>query len=176
MKLIEDPEVLSFKEVGDHLRQNDSDLIKAKENDIIWNDSPFDWIRRLAPRAKGRIGKILISNWCTQKGLEVEEIKVKNIDRVIAGKRVVIRLSTLWENGEYKFQQLLDKEYDQVICLGISLCNVHCWVIPKEVVWEKCVSQHGKDRWVSINVSQPDKWVTHYGGRLEQAIDIMKKW
>jgi hypothetical protein len=70
-------------------------------------------------------------------------------DRVVEGKRVEVKFSTLWKNPPYKFQQLRDQNYDLAICLGVSPFNAHCWAISKATIlheWKttgNVVPQHG---------------------------------
>ena len=84
-------------------------------------------------RKKGKIGEELASKYLEKKGFRVTRSPDVEADRIIAGKRAEIKMSTLWEGGFYKFQQLRDQNYDFAICIGISPFDVHCWVLPKDV-------------------------------------------
>jgi hypothetical protein len=53
-----------------------------------------------------------VAGWCAAKGLDVTSSRNPEADRVIAGKRVEIKFSTLWESGVYKFQQIRDQDYE----------------------------------------------------------------
>lgn len=177
MNRIQDPEVRWLASSGQMLQ---GDYINP-EQDRLWKDSPFDWIRRLPSRRKGKVGEQLVAGWCAAKGLDVTASGDSDADRIIAGKRVEIKMSTLWENGIYKFQQLRDQDYAYVICLGISPFDAHCWVIPKAVVWARAPSQHGgargsDTRWLSFEAASPAAWLADYGGRLAQVWQIMKQW
>ena len=177
MNRIQDPEVRSLASSGQMLQ---GDYINP-EQDRLWKDSPFDWIRRLPSRRKGKVGEQLVAGWCAAKGLDVTASGDSDADRIIAGKRVEIKMSTLWENGIYKFQQLRDQDYAYVICLGISPFDAHCWVIPKAVVWARAPSQHGGSRgsdtrWLSFEAASPAAWLADYGGRLAQVWQILKQW
>jgi hypothetical protein len=105
-------------------------------------------------------------------------------DRVIAGRRVEIKFSTLWESGIYKFQQFRDQNYEFAVCLGISPFDAHCWVISKAVLRQYVIGhtpQHtgrgGTDTfWFSCNPANPLFWLGTCGGRLADAYDIMRKW
>ena len=177
MSRILDPEVRWLASNGQMLQ---GDYINP-EQDRLWKDSPFDWIRRLPSRRKGKVGEQLVAGWCAAKGLDVTTSGDSDTDRIIAGKRVEIKMSTLWENGIYKFQQLRDQDYEYVICLGISPFDAHRWVIPKAVVWARASSQHGGSqgidtRWLSFEAASPAAWLADYGGRLAQVWQIMKQW
>ena len=174
---IDDPEVRYLASLGQTLR---GDYVNV-EQDRQWKDSPFDWIRRLPSRRKGKIGEQLVAGWCAAKGFDVTAAGDSEADRVIAGQRVEIKLSTLWENGIYKFQQLRDQRYAYVICLGLSPFDAQCWVIPKAEVWARTPPQHGgargsDTRWLSFDAANPDGWLAEYGGRLAQVCDIVKRW
>ncbi|PKO20737.1 MAG: hypothetical protein CVU38_18545 [Chloroflexi bacterium HGW-Chloroflexi-1] len=122
---IKNPEVLLLASIastlkGDHVREGAADP---------WAGSPFAWIRTRPSRQVGKIGEQLVAGWCAAKDLDVVSSGDSQADRVIAGRRVEIKFSTLWESGVYKFQQIRDQDYDFAICLGISPFNAHCWVI-----------------------------------------------
>ena len=84
-----------------------SDYIKP-ENDP-WAGSPFAWIKTRPSRQIGSIGEQLVAGWCAAKGLDVTRTGDSDADRIIAGRRVEIKFSTLWENGDYVFQQIRDQ-------------------------------------------------------------------
>ena len=177
MSRILDPEVRWLASCAQMLR---SDYTNA-EQDRLWEGSPFDWIRRLQSRRKGKVGEQLVAGWCAAKEFDVTASGDSEADRVIAGKRVEIKMSTLWDTGVYKFQQLRDQDYAYVICLGLSPFDANCWVIPKAAAWARARSQHagsgGSDtRWLSFEAAQPPAWLADYGGRLTQAWQIMKRW
>lgn len=177
MNSITDPEVRLLATLGETLR---ADYVNVEQNQQ-WRDSPFDWIRRLSSRRKGKIGEQLVSGWCAAKGFDVTGAGDTEADRVIAGQRVEIKMSTLWASGVYKFQQLRDQDYSFVICLGLSPFDAQCWVIPKEVVWDRTPPQHGgaqgtDTRWLSFEAANPEDWLADYGGRLSQVRDIINQW
>lgn len=118
------------------------------------------------------------------QGLDVTRSPNSDADRVIAGKRVEIKFSTLWESGVYELQQLRDQNYEFAVCLGISPFDAHCWVISKAVLRKHVIGhtpQHtgkgGTDTfWLSFDASRPHAWLAACGGRLADAYDIMRKW
>lgn len=177
---INDPDVLMLASIagtfkGDYIR---------KGADDPWAGSPFAWIRTRPSRQVGKIGEQLVAGWCAAKGLDVTSSGDSEADRVIAGQRVEIKFSTLWESGVYKFQQLRDQNYKFAVCLGISPFDAHCWVIPKEVLREHVIGhtpQHtgraGTDTfWLSFDASNPPEWLGPHGGRLADAYEVMRKW
>lgn len=101
---IEDPYVRLLASVAAPLR---GDYVREGAADP-WAGSPFAWIRTRPSRQVGKIGEQLVAGWCAAKGLDVVSSGDAQADRVIAGRRVEIKFSTLWESGVYKFQQIRD--------------------------------------------------------------------
>jgi hypothetical protein len=177
---IDDPEVRMLATIastlkGDYVREGEADL---------WEGSPFAWIRTRPSRQVGKIGEQLLAGWCAAKGLDVTSSGDSEADRVIAGRRVEIKFSTLWQSGVYKFQQIRDQNYDFAICLGISPFDAHCWVISKTLLRQHVIGytpQHtgkgGTDTfWLSFPATAPPLWLNACGGRLADAYEIMRKW
>lgn len=177
---ITDPDVLLLASIaatlkGDYVREGAADP---------WAGSPFAWIRTRPSRQVGKIGEQLVAGWCAAKGFDVVASGDVAADRVIAGRRVEIKFSTLWESGVYKFQQIRDQNYEFAICLGISPFDAHCWVISKAVLREYVIGhtpQHtgrgGTDTfWLSFTATSPPNWLRPCGGRLASAYRILQKW
>ena len=93
-------------------------------------------------------------------------------------------MSTLWENGTYKFQQFRDQHYRFAVCLGISPFDVHCWVLSKETImrqWKSgdIESQHGgaggtDTAWLTVNPKEETpEWLNDCGGSLGQAVELI---
>jgi len=177
---IQDPEVQLLASIaatleGDYAREDSVDP---------WVDSPFAWIKRRPSRQVGKIGEQLVAGWCAAKGLDVVASGDSEADRVIAGNRVEIKFSTLWQSGVYKFQQLRDQDYAFAICLGVSPFNAHCWVISKRALRLHVIGhtpQHtgkgGTDTfWLSFKPTEPPEWLRTCGGGLADAFEILKAW
>ena len=176
---IEDPEVQMLATIASTLR---SDYDEAPDDP--WTGSPFAWIRTRPSRQRGKIGEQLVAGWCAAKGLDVTSSRDSEADRVIAGRRVEIKFSTLWKSGIYKFQQFREQDYEFAICLGISPLDAHCWVISKEVLRQYVIGhtpQHtgrgGTDTfWLSVKPAEPHPWLAACGGRLAAAYEILRRW
>jgi hypothetical protein len=169
-ELISDPDVRALAVAADALK------VQFIREGVVdpWATSPFSWILSLSSRRKGKAAEELVSRWCSAKGFHVIRSPDSEADRIIAGRRVEIKFSTLWGNGIYKFQQIRDQNYEYVICLGISPFDAHCWIIPKQVIYERSRPQHGgrigtDTRWLSFSADQPPSWLDQYGGTLDQA-------
>lgn len=177
---IADPEVLVLASIAGALKE---DYVREGSEDP-WAGSPFAWIRSRPSRQVGKIGEQLVAGWCAAKELDVIRTGDSEADRVIAGRRVEIKFSTLWESGVYKFQQIRDQDYEYAICLGISPFDARCWVISKDVLRKHVIGhtpQHkgrsGTDTfWLSFEPSRPWEWLRPCGGRLAAAYDILKSW
>lgn len=174
---ISDPEVQLLAAVATTLKQ---DYIREGAVDP-WLNSPFAWIRTLKSRQIGRIGEQLVSGWCAAKGFDVTRSSDSDADRVIGGRRMEIKFSTLWEAGGYTFQQIRNQNYEYAICLGLSPFEAGCWVIPKDVLLERLPHQHGgaagtDTRWLRFPAADPPAWLSDFGGTLGEAYEVLRKF
>lgn len=178
MRAITDPEVQRLAAIAATVKADYVDPVEG-----IWEGSPFAWIRTRPSRQRGKIGEQLVAGWCAAKGLDVVNTRDAEADRIIAGRRVEIKFSTLWETGVYKFQQLRDQDYEYVICLGLSPSDAHSWVIPKTILLAGrrlpgVTGQHrgreGTDTaWLSITAANPPEWLRKHGGTLGEAFNVL---
>jgi hypothetical protein len=144
-----------------------------------WEGSPFAWIRTLKSRRVGKVGEQLVAGWCAAKGFDVTRSPDGDADRIIGGRRMEIKFSTLWESGIYNFQQIRDQNYEYAVCLGLSPFSAGCWVIPKQVLLQRLPVQHGgargsDTRWLQFPASNPPGWLAQYGGALAQAYQALR--
>lgn len=154
--------------------------------DLEWEGSPFAWIKTRPSRQRGKIGEQLVAGWLAARGFNVQRSPDADADKIIEGKRVEIKFSTLWRSRSYKFQQLRDQNYQMVICLGISPLDAHCWVLPKSEVlrqWRETGqirSQHGGTRgkdtaWLQVDPTSVPEWLAPWGGQLRVAVQVLSK-
>jgi hypothetical protein len=166
------------------LLANAANFIKEdlKKENAAWEGSPFEWVLRLPPGSKGKLGKQLVLQWCALKELAVDKSPDSDADMLINGHRVEVKFSTLWEKGYYKFQQIRDQDYEYSICLGISPFDVHCWVISKIILKTHVIRHLGQHTgskgqetaWFPVNPMNPPEWLTSCGGTLEKAFSVLK--
>ena len=143
--------------------------------DLEWELSPFNWIRtEPSASTRGRLGAALVSRWCAAEGFPATPAPTAHADRVVKGHRVEIKLSTLWEQGVYAFQQFRDQDFDVAFCLGLSPLVAHGWLIPKPVLLEHVIGHEGQHTgksaadtfWLKFDPTQPPEWLAAYGGGL----------
>ncbi len=166
-------EFVMFVATSSYLKE---ELEESKDN---WRDSPFEWILKLPPRKKGKLGGKLLAAWLASKGVNIDATKDASESLVINGHKVAIKFSTLWTNGFYKFQQLRRTGYEYVLCLGISPFETHCWFFEKKYVLEHATKQHKGGRqseyWITVDPRNPLEWTKSCGGSLSQAYDLLHK-
>lgn len=68
-----------------------------------WAGSPFEWLMRLPSRTRGKAGELLGEAWLTRLGYDVGRPVSSEHDRIVNGRKVEIKFSTLWAQGEYVF-------------------------------------------------------------------------
>lgn len=156
----------------------------APKPDPAWVKSPFKWILALPSRSKGSFGERLVQEIFRVNGFDVKRpASGSDHDRVINGHRIEIKMSTLWtKNGHYKFQQIRNQHYDFLLFLGLSPNSAHCWLVPKEEVYdgrEGVSHQHagkaGSDTlWLTFPATKPPTWLKGFGGTIDQAQKLMK--
>ena len=174
-----DPDVREIVRITENLHSEYS------SSNLAWEGSPFAWIKSLPSKTVGKIGEQIVERWCIAHNFNVKSSPDSEADRIINRGRVEIKLSTLWKNGSYMFQQLRNQAYDVIICLGISPYDVHCWVLSKELVLEKwrsgeIKSQHGgaagqDTAWLRVNPNDPQVWLTPPSGRPAEALQILHR-
>lgn len=153
----------------------------APPHDDPWQNSPFRFLRTLPSRSRGAAAEAIVERWATARGLEVRRPGSTHYDRVINGHRVEIKMSTLWSNGVYRFQQIRNQDYDHVLCLGISPRTVHAWLAPKPVLATHVIGvlgQHtgadGTDTaWFAVTPHDPPDWLAPYGPTLDRVANLL---
>ena len=179
----------AFDRVGEDSGYRNRYLEKRR----IWENSDFEWLVFQVSATKGAVFKKVAHQFLMQKGFSVRKSGDRQFDRYVNRIPVAIRGSTLWENGSYMFQQIKQHPYEVLICVGISPCAAHCWVIPKRVFFEGNAfrldlegfgAQHAPENvaernrhkdtyWIAVPDPQnPPNWLRSYGGDLADRRDM----
>lgn len=67
-----------------------------------WAGSPFEWLKRIPSSSRrGRAGDVLAAIWLAELGYAVTPKRNAGHDRLVNGRAVEIKLSTLWDQGVY---------------------------------------------------------------------------
>jgi len=158
-----------------------SSYLKGELEDTsdLWKNSPFEWVIKLPPRKKGKLGGKLVASWLASKDLQIDTTKDSSETILVNGYKIAIKFSTLWTNGFYKFQQIRNTGYDIVLCVGLSPFDVHCWIFDRKYALEHATKQHKggakSEYWMTIDPKRPPEWTKEHGGILSQAYKLLSK-
>ena len=173
---IRDPEVRALATVAATL---EPEYVRCEDP---WAGSPFAWIRREKSRRVGKIGEQLVSGFLAARDFDIARTGDSAADRLVNGHRVEVKFSTLWENGQYKFQQFRDQDYELAVCLGVSPFDAHCWVLTKRALRAHVIGklgQHGgasarETAWVAVKPGAAPAWMRNAGGSLRDAVTLLR--
>lgn len=155
---------------------------KGKPEFDQWENSPVKFILTLPPSTKGSLGRKITKFWALNNGYEAElEHADKQHYVLIEGLRFQVKLSTPWDTGTYRFQQIRNTDFDGGFFIGVSAHDIHVWVIPKEILDTHVIGslgQHtGQDAsdtwWLEVNVNAIPAWLDEYGSQLSDAKRII---
>lgn len=152
----------------------------TRDEESPWENSPFHWISEAQSGRKGAVGKALVRRWAEQAGMQVAGKSGKGHDFQIDGLRVAVKLSLVWTDRLFVFQQIRDQNYDVASLLALEPQRVRLWIVPKEVLWEHAGWQHtgaaGHDtKWLHFQATKPCPWLKPYGGTLPRARRALKQ-
>lgn len=110
-----------------------------------------------------------MEKWLMENGFTVTSAGSSQSDRRINGHSVEIKLSTEWENGIFKFQQIRDQNYSHIILFGVCPTKLYVWCVPKAVVIQHAQGQHTgggatETMWLSFPTDNAPAWLSPYGG------------
>jgi site-specific DNA-methyltransferase (adenine-specific) len=166
------PEFLMLASTASYLQKD------LEEMSNLWKDSPFEWVLQLPPRSKGKLARSLIIPWLAIKGVLVERTSDSSETLIYNGIHYSIKFSMLWKNGIYQFQQIKSQGPECVICFGISPFEAHCWVFDRDYAIKHGNQQHkganDAEYWLSINPKDIPDWAKEHGGKLDDALRIIK--
>ncbi len=135
-------------------------------------DRPFEWVKgSMASGRLGAFGKKVVRAFLTENGFFVDSYTGRGVDFTVNDCRAASKISTLWANGAYKFQQIRKDDYEFIFFLGVSPSTVNIWVASKaELVWKDITGQHGGQqgsdtRWITCDPSMaPYAWMYPQNG------------
>jgi len=143
-----------------------------------WRGSRFAPLRSLKPIPKSNAGREMLAMWFAHHGVVATVKKVAgNATLVLPDNRLaMVKVSTLWSEGLYRFQQIKDWDYEVALLLGISPQVIHLWLIPREEIITRSKPQHGlESRMLDVHPDKLPNWMSSYGGTLPQAQAIMRE-
>ena len=144
-----------------------------------WATSPYAWLRKLKSRRMGKAGEMIIESWLRSDEFAVGRADSSQADRAVNLHQVEIKLSTLWDTGVYKFQQIRDQEYSHAILLGVSPHRLHVWCVPKHVLMARSSTQHGGKNgsdtaWLTVSPGDVPDWLNQWGGTVESGLRCIR--
>ena len=140
-----------------------------------WRQSPFGWMLTLAPGTRGALARRMVEEWASSLNLPAyQETEHGQRYVVVNSRRIQVKLSTLWQSGEYRFQQIRDQSYDYLLCLGLSPDDIHAWLIPKVELLSHLRGTAGQHTgaaadetfWIATAPSGGAPWLSEYGNQL----------
>ncbi len=149
-----------------------------------WRGSPFEWLQTLPAVRRGAAGRRLVERWARGEGFTAVTVTTpdKQLFIIIDDIRVQLKMSTLWQGGTYRFQQIRDKDYDFCLFLGISPTTVHAWLVPKDVLDVHVINHLGQHTgvaatetsWVTVNPSSVPRWMSPFGDGLSRVAELLR--
>jgi len=171
------------KSAFDFLVRKSNELSVQHPGPRDWRASPFDWLLALPSGSRGAIARRFVEDWANEEGLNAHQVSdTRQRYVVVNGHRVQVKMSTLWANGTYKFQQIRDQDYEYTLCLGISPNDVHAWLIPKNellIHLDGVAGQHTgasarETHWLQIDPARSDRWLSNFGNQLSDVRELLK--
>jgi hypothetical protein len=135
-----------------------------------WAGSPFAYLRTLPTASRAKAAEAMVEYALRQLGFRVAARTHHTHDRVVEGRKVRIKFSTLWRTGLYTFQQVRDEKYDYLVLLGVSPQEGHLWVLSRTVA----LSLVGyPTAWISFAPADPPAALRSAGGHLAALAPVL---
>ena len=147
-----------------------------------WRHSPFRWLQRLPPVPKhGQVKQLLVQSIRDLTGLPVDGVTDGNGASCLQLGTLLmsLKVSFLWEDGGYKFQQIRRGPFSHLVLFGLSPEDAHLWVIPTT---EPCIFQSPQhvsrqgdvaNYELTVGDSAPPSWLAPYGGTLADGLVVL---
>lgn len=162
--------------IADYVANAMMETLEAKPDP--WRGSPFAPLRPLKPLQKSKVARAMLVRWFQETGIVVTAKTIAgNATLILPDNQVaVVKLSMLWEEGLYRFQQVKDWDYQVALLFGLSPQRANLWIVPRDELLTRSVPQHGLDsRMLTVRPENPPVWLRQYGGTLAQASAIFKE-
>jgi hypothetical protein len=142
-----------------------------------WENSPFQWISEAPSARKGAVGRKLVRRWAEREGLQVADKSGRGHAFRVGKLRVAVKLSLVWADGRFVFEQIQKEGYDVAALLALEPQGARLWIVPCGVLWQQIGFHHGRaDKWLHFPATKPPAWLTkNYGrGTLPRAKKALK--
>ena len=103
-----------------------------------WTGAPLESFRSVANTNRGQIGEDFIRRYLAANGITVGNgSRVTLTDLMISGQRFEVKTASEDVNGNFQFNHVrLDRQYDYLLCLGITPSSIWFGIWRKGVVAE----------------------------------------
>jgi hypothetical protein len=135
---------------SDILQFQTHELALKEKNTDIYQHSPFRVYKEMSSKKKGKYFELLVAEYLSKKGFEVQKALSSDYDRLINGCcRLEIKGSLLWGEGtHFRWQQIRTGQAYDVICfLAIYPDQVKLYGATKEIVCYNVEVQDEKGFW-----------------------------
>jgi hypothetical protein len=148
----------------------------------IWRDSPFRWMQRLPNLPKHASAKALLVAVLAHEGIDARpETKNGASYLVCDSRRLSLKVSFLWSQGNYLFQQIrISSAFSHVVLFGISPRRAHLWIVPTT---ERALFQSRQhisgdglaaNYLLRIDPDAPPTWLDCFGGTLSDGVRVLR--
>lgn len=141
-----------------------------------WRDSPFAWFKRLPPARRGTTGQALLSRWLTHCGVDHAPRHGEGehdllVETPSGSRRVQVRVSTQWSEGDFVFQGVRPGQYDVLALLGIAPHHVYLWAVPQQ----RALAEADASGWVAVPAGRTPAWLAEHGGSLTTGTRALRR-
>ena len=115
------------------------EVIREHSPPTKWTDAPLEEFRRVENTSRGEIGESFLRRYLASNGIKVSSAsRVTPTDMEIENNRFEVKTASEDVSGNFQFNHIrLDRDYDYLLCLGISPSSIWFNVWRKGEVAEK---------------------------------------
>ena len=91
-----------------------------------WTNAPLESFRRVENTNRGEIGEDFIRRYLEENGIEtISGSRLRPTDLTIADRRFEVKTASEDKGGNFQFNHIrMDREYDYLLCLGVSPAGI----------------------------------------------------